>query len=109
MATYVFRCPDCSVFEVVVPMSAVRPTHACPACGADSTRVFTAPALSTTPAALHRAVAGAEASAETPQVVRSIPAGAPRPRSRRWSPQTGATPISAAARPAGPHQPLPRW
>ncbi len=109
MATYEFRCPDCSVFQVAVPMSAVRPTHRCPACGAESARVFSAPALRTTPAALSRAVTRAEASAETPQVVRSIPDGAPRPRSRRWSPMTGAAPVSAARRPAGPHPSLPRW
>ena len=24
MATYVFRCPDCAVFEVVIPMSSLR-------------------------------------------------------------------------------------
>ena len=109
MATYVFRCPDCSVFELVVPMTAVRPVHDCPECGAESVRVFTSPALARTPAALHRAVASAEASAEAPQVVRSIPAGKPRPRSRRWSPTTGATPVNAAHRPAGPHPSLPRW
>ncbi|WNV73819.1 FmdB family zinc ribbon protein [Geodermatophilus sp. DSM 44513] len=109
MATYVFRCPDDAEFEVVVPMTAVRPTHPCPACRADSARVYTAPTLSTTPAALSRAAAAADASAETPQVVRSLPAGAPRPRGRRWSPVTGAAPVTAARRPAGPHQPLPTW
>lgn len=109
MATYVFRCPACSEFEVAVPMSSVRPTHPCPACAAESTRVWTAPALATTSAGVHRAMAVADASAETPQVVRSIPAGAPRPRSRRWSPTTGAVPVSAAHRPAGPHPSLPRW
>jgi putative FmdB family regulatory protein len=109
MATYEFRCPDCSVFEVVVPMSAVRPTHPCPGCGAASARVFTAPALARTPAGVHRAMATAEASGEAPQVVRSIPAGAPPPRSRRWNPMTGAPPVNAAHRPAGPHPALPRW
>ena len=109
MATYLFRCPDCSVFEVVQPMSALRPTCACPACGADSARVYTAPALATVPAGVHRAIETADASAETPRVVRSIPAGAPRPRSRRWSPMTGAAPVAAASRPAGPHPSLPRW
>jgi hypothetical protein len=71
--------------------------------------VWTAPALATIPAALHHAVASADASAEAPQVVRSVPSGAPRPRSRRWSPVTGPAPVNAAHRPAGPHQPLPTW
>lgn len=109
MATYEFRCPACSVFEVAVPMAVVRPTQSCPTCGAESARVWTAPALATTPAALHRAIATADASAEAPQVVRSIPAGAPRPRGRRWNPLTGAAPVDAAHRPPGPHPSLPRW
>jgi putative FmdB family regulatory protein len=113
MALYVFRCPDCAPeraeFEVAVPMAALRPTHPCPACAAESARVYTPPALASTPAAVRRALATAEASAETPQVVRAVPAGAPRPRGRRWSPFTGAAPVHAADRPAGPHQPLPRW
>jgi putative FmdB family regulatory protein len=109
MATYLFRCPDCSVFEVVQPMAALRPTSPCPACGADAARVYTAPALATVPTGTHRAIEAADASAETPQVVRAIPDGAPRPRSRRWSPMTGPAPVNAARRPAGPHPALPRW
>ena len=108
MATYVFRCAQCSDFDVIQPMSAVRPTHPCPACGAAARRVFTPPALHASPAGLHRAVEAAEASAEAPQVVRSVPDGAPRPRSPRWSPFTGAAPVAADRRPAGPYQPLPK-
>ncbi|NAZ85343.1 FmdB family zinc ribbon protein [Kineococcus indalonis] len=109
MATYVFRCPGCSVFEVVQPMSALRPTHTCPTCGAPAARVFTAPGLLSTPSPVHRALDRAAASAEAPQVVRSLPHGAPPPRRRRWNPVTGAAPLDAAHRPAGPHPPLPRW
>jgi putative FmdB family regulatory protein len=109
MATYVFRCPDCSVFEVVQPMSLLTPTHPCPECGAASARVFTAPRLARTPAALHRAVDAADASAEAPQVVRSLPGGAPRPRRPRFSPLAGPAPVDAAARPAGRFPSLPRW
>lgn len=107
MATYVFRCPDCSVFEVIQPMTSLTPTHPCPSCTGESPRVFTAPHLATTPAALHRAIDAADASAEAPQVVRSIPDGAPRPPSRRWSPMTGAAAINAAQRPAGRYPSLP--
>lgn len=109
MATYLFRCPECSVFEVAIPMAAVGSTHACPVCAQESRRVWTAPALSTASAALHRAVDAADASAEAPQVVRSVPAGRPRPRSRRWSPTTGPAPVDATHRPAGPYPSLPRW
>ncbi|MFW6187108.1 MAG: FmdB family zinc ribbon protein [Actinomycetota bacterium] len=109
MATYVFRCPECSEFDVVQPMSAVGPTHPCPGCGRSSRRVFTPPALNTTSAGLRRAADTAEASAEAPQVVRSIPSGPRRPSAPRWSPFTGATPVAADRRAPGPHQPLPKW
>lgn len=108
MATYVYRCPGCDLFEVVQPMAAVTATHECPGCGAFGARVFTPPALATTPAAVHRAADAAAASAEAPTVVRSIPAGAPRPRQPRWSPFTGARAINAASRRPGPHPSLPR-
>lgn len=108
MATYVFRCADCADFEVIQSMSAVEPTHPCPACGRASRRVFSPPALSRTAPGLDRAVQAAEASAETPQVVRSVPAGAPRPSSPRWNPFTGGNPIPVNRRAPGPHQPLPR-
>lgn len=108
MATYIFRCPDCSVFEVIQPMTSLTPTHPCPTCAAESTRVFTAPHLASTPAGLHRAINAADASAEAPQVVRSIPDGAPRPRSRRWNPMTGAAPVNAAQHAGGRYPSLPR-
>ncbi len=108
MATYTYRCEDCDSFDVVQPMASVRPTHACPGCGADAKRVFTAPRLATLSRGLHRAADAAAASADEPQVVRSIPQGAPRPRQPRWSPFTGAKPVNAARRPAGPHPSLPR-
>jgi putative FmdB family regulatory protein len=108
MATYVFRCADCSTFDVVQPMSAVKPTHPCPSCGRSSRRVFTPPALNRAAPGLVRATEAAEASAEAPQVVRSIPSGAPRPSSPRWSPFTGASPVAAHRRAPGPHQPLPK-
>lgn len=108
MATYVYRCPDCACFDVVQPMSAVRPTHDCPACGRQARRVFTAPALATIGRGVHRAADAAAASAETPQVVTSLPAGAPRPRTPRWNPLTGPRPVNASTRPAGPYPSLPR-
>ena len=109
MPTYVFRCASCSDFTVVLPMAAVRPTHPCPGCAGESARVYTSPALLSVPAALHRGVDAAAASAESPQVVGSIPAGAPRPNGRRWSPFTGPRPVNAARRPSGPYPSLPRW
>ena len=108
MATYTYRCPACQCFDVVQPMSAVRPEHPCPQCGQEARRVYQAPHLSTTPKALRRAADTAASSAETPTVVRSIPQGVGAPRRRRWSPVTGASPVNAAGRAGGPHPPLPR-
>lgn len=111
MATYVYRCtgcPDRPVFEVVRSITEPTTSQPCPRCGSSGARVFTPPALGTTSPALHRAVDTAAASAETPQVVSAVPAGVPRPSARRWHPATGAPPVHAASRPAGPHPPLPR-
>ncbi len=111
MATYVFRCTECPdrpVFEVVRSINEPASPQPCPRCGDAGVRVFTPPALGTRSPGLHRAVDTAAASAESPQVVRSVPAGLPRPTARRWHPTTGAAPVHAATRPAGPHPPLPR-
>ncbi|RLV55387.1 zinc ribbon domain-containing protein [Aeromicrobium phragmitis] len=108
MATYTFRCPTCQCFDVVQPMSDVRPQHPCPECGQEARRVYQAPHLSTTPTSLRRAADTAAASAETPTVVRSIPGGAGAPRRPRWSPVTGGSAVNASRRARGPHQQLPR-
>ncbi len=109
MPTYVFRCRSCSDFTVVQPMAAVRSTHPCPSCAEDAARVYGSPALLGLPSALHRGIDAAAASAEAPQVVRSIPAGAPRPSSRRRRPFTGPRPVNAGHRAGGPYPSLPRW
>lgn len=109
MPTYVFRCPACAEFTVVQTMAAVRPTHPCPTCERDAARVYAPPALLRSAAGLRKGVEAAAASAETPQVVRSVPAGAPRPQGRRWSPFTGPRPVNASRRAGGPYQTLPRW
>jgi len=110
MPTYTFRCDSCDEFTAVLPMSELRPTRPCPRCARESRRVYgVAPALLSTPAGLRRGIEAAAASAESPQVVRSIPAGAPRPRTRRWSPFTGPRPVNAAQRARGPFPSLPRW
>lgn len=109
MPTYVFRCESCSDFTVVQPMAAVRPTHPCPSCSGVATRVYASPALLSLPAGLHRGADAAASSAEAPQVVRAVPAGAPSPRGRRWSPVTGPRPVNAGRRPGGPYPALPRW
>ncbi|WP_083521607.1 FmdB family zinc ribbon protein [Arthrobacter luteolus] len=112
MATYVFCCPDCAEFELLLPMSELVPVLECPQCGLESRRVYTAPALTGTHRATDRARNAAEASAESPSVVRSLPPGAGIGNGQRWSPFTGAAPRTAgqrgSAQGSGPYQPLPR-
>ena len=108
MATYVFRCPDCAEFDVLLPMSELAPVQDCPQCGLASRRVYTAPALTGTNRAADRARSAAEASAEAPPVVHSLPPAAGTGHGRHWSPFTGAAPQAAGQRKPGPYQPLPR-
>ncbi|MDX6244676.1 MAG: hypothetical protein QOE76_2399 [Frankiales bacterium] len=80
MPSYDYRCTACADFVISRPMSAVTTAPApCPQCGAPSARVFRAPGVTRTPADLGRALAGAEASADSPAVVRSSPSAARRP------------------------------
>jgi putative FmdB family regulatory protein len=91
--TYSYRCPVCREFDLVRPMAQVDAAATCPDCGAQSTRVFTAPALRGLDARLRRALDAGERSADSPDVVHAVPG-----RSRR------ATPVSRDPR----HARLPR-
>lgn len=108
MATYVFRCPECAEFDVLLPMSELAPVQDCPRCGRPARRVYTAPALTGTNRAADRARSAAEASAEAPPVVHSLPPGARTGHSPGWSPFTGAAPQPEGRRETGRYQPLPR-
>ncbi|NJC73128.1 zinc ribbon domain-containing protein [Planosporangium thailandense] len=80
MATYEYRCPRDGDFEVRFPIGAAAARVTCSACGADAARVFSAPLLTRTPQSLAAAIDRTERSAETPEVVTSVP---PRPRPAR--------------------------
>src|SRR5690625_7847239 len=100
MPTYTFRCDSCDEFTAVLPMSELRPTQPCPRCARESRRVYgVAPALLSTPAGLRRRIEAAAASAEAPQVARSIPACAPLPPTQRRNPFTGPRPVEGTHRP----------
>lgn len=93
MATYCYRCAGCGDFDLEMAMGRATPSAVCPRCSARARRVYTAPALSRTPAALARARAEEERSRDAPRVT-----SAPPPRPRR--PVVHPT----------PHRPaLPRW
>lgn len=80
MPTYSFRCADCGPFELVRPMAAAGDDAGCPACGGPGPRTFAAPALRRLDSDVRSVVEAGERSAETPDVVRAVPAGPRRPR-----------------------------
>ncbi|MGV9993735.1 FmdB family zinc ribbon protein [Streptomyces sp. NPDC003374] len=78
MATYEFSCGRCGLFEVKLPIGTAPAERSCPRCGDFARRVYSAPALATTPpgvAALH---GREEKSRENPEVVTRIPGRNPR-------------------------------
>lgn len=93
MPTYAFRCPRCGEFEVRRPMAESASDTICPDCALPAARVFGAPALRGLDPTVRRALDAGARSAESPQVVTSVPG-----RSRR------ATPLSTDPR----HARLPR-
>jgi putative FmdB family regulatory protein len=84
MTTYRYRCPTHGPTDVTLPFGTAPPTRACPSCGAEMSRVFTAPMLGLASRAVVAAIDRSAASAEAPAVVSRIPgagAGAPAPPS----------------------------
>jgi putative FmdB family regulatory protein len=75
MATYQYHCTECGPFDVTRPIGQAPPGEPCTRCGDPSRRVFTAPMLARTPAALARALHAQEASAHEPRVVSTVPEG----------------------------------
>lgn len=79
MPVYEFRCEACGPFDAHHAMAQVPRAQACPACGADARRVFSAVGLSRANSPRARAIDDAARTADAPDVVRSVPrqAGAP--------------------------------
>lgn len=80
MAFYDYRCERDGPFELSRPLGTAPPDAPCPACGAASRRVFSAPGLTTVPRALTAAVDHAEKTRHEPDVVTSLPPRAARRR-----------------------------
>ncbi|MDD7939465.1 zinc ribbon domain-containing protein [Actinomycetospora lutea] len=92
MPLYAYRCDEDGPVEVMRPMGAAPPTVSCPACGADATRVITAPRLRGDGARI-AAIDRAEASRTEPTVVSAPPPRAVGPRpAPRLDPRTAALP-----------------
>lgn len=83
MPTYAFRCPRCGEFEVRRPMAESGCDTTCPGCALPAARVFGAPALRGLDPTVRRALDAGARSAESPQVVTSVPG-----RSRHATPLT---------------------
>ena len=79
MPIYEYRCPACSIFEVISPMGASSELQPCPTCGQASQRKISVPNLSKTSSAAFQLIDSTHRSASEPQVVSgSLPGGAPR-------------------------------
>lgn len=78
MAVYSYRCVECGPFEAWRPIQLRRDREACPSCGFAAARVFTAPRLSRLSPDLRGALDASGRSADRPDVVSTIPAGARR-------------------------------
>ena len=90
MPTYSFRCRGCGDFDVIAAISQRSDRATCPVCRQLRARVFSAPLLHTASKSLDTAVERAGRSAESPEVIRSIPASGspalPSARDRRYPP-----------------------
>lgn len=82
MAEYQFLCDEHGGIAIRIAMGTAPPTLSCPDCGALARRVFSAPMLGRSPGAMASAFERAERSADAPDVVRSPPPRAGRPRQR---------------------------
>jgi putative FmdB family regulatory protein len=87
VATYEYRCSHCGCFVQRMPMGTATAFAACPTCGQDAKRVFSAPMTYRTAKPLATMLAREEASRDHPQVVDRVP---PRRRLRRTTPPNPA-------------------
>jgi hypothetical protein len=80
MARYEYRCPRDGGFELTFPVGTAPASLCCSECGSEAVRVFSVPMLVRMPRPLVAAIDRASRSADSPEVVSSLP---PRPRARR--------------------------
>lgn len=78
MAVYTFRCPGCGPHDTAFPIGTAPDTARCPRCGHETTRVYTAPTLTSTSAAETAWREREGRSAESPTVVTAVPLAARR-------------------------------
>jgi hypothetical protein len=91
VATYTYRCATDGPVDVRRPIGTAPVTVPCPACGAPSPRVITAPMLGLADPRRMAVLDGSAASRFAPDVVSSIPT-APRTPAPRLDPRTRKLP-----------------
>ena len=91
MAIYTYRCAIDGPVDVRKPIGTAPSTVSCPACGATSSRVITAPMLGLADPARMAVLDRTGASAHEPPVVSSIPR-APHRATPRLDPRTSRLP-----------------
>lgn len=91
MAIYEYRCEEDGPFQVTYPMGQAPGSIACRACGAAARRVLSSPQLGFTSResrAVFSAIEHSEKTAESPDVVTSLPVDTRRARRPRTVPLT---------------------
>jgi hypothetical protein len=91
MATYTYRCTLDGPVDIRMPIGTAPARISCPACGATSSRIITAPMLGLADRARTAVIDRAEASRFEPPVVSSIPTGR-RPAAPHLDPRTSKLP-----------------
>lgn len=80
MVVYLYRCPEHGPLETACPMGSAPRSPACPTCGGQTARVYTAPRLSLGSPVRRALIERAQRSAAEPDVVAAPP---PRPQRRQ--------------------------
>jgi hypothetical protein len=91
MATYTYRCAIDGPVDIRRPIGTAPATICCPACGATSVRMITAPMLGLADPTRMALLDRTGASASQPDVVSSVPTG-PRAAVPRLDPRTRKLP-----------------
>jgi putative FmdB family regulatory protein len=73
MSMYEYRCDQHGSFDLQTSMGDAQPRTACPECGLQVPRVFTAPMTSSTPRSVTSVLDRTEKSRYEPEVVSSLP------------------------------------
>lgn len=75
MATYEYSCADHGMTEVDLPMGTAPQSVECPECKEPAKRVYSSPMVSSVDQGRMKLIDSTKASADTPEVVSSVPRG----------------------------------